>query len=54
MSQFTMEIPNGDLFLRVLHSNTVININESRYYRKEYNAKRLIEKINELVSTVNF
>lgn len=54
MSQFTMEIPNGDLFLQILHSNTVININESRYYRKEYNAKRLIEKINELISTANF
>ena len=47
----TMDMFNSDL---LFHSNVTIDINESRYYRKEYNIKRLIEKINKLKSTVNF
>ena len=50
----TMDMFNSDLLLQILHSNVTIDINESRYYRKEYNIKRLIEKINKLKSTVNF
>lgn len=43
-----MDIPNGDLFLRILNSNITIDLNESICYRE----KRLKEKIDELMSIV--
>lgn len=51
-----MDIPNGDLFLRMLNSNITIDINESNYYLKKRFEEigKIIQRIKNIENSLQF
>ena len=57
LAQMTMDMPNGDLFLRILDSNIVgIDINESNYYLKKRFEEigKIIQRIKNIENSLQF
>ena len=56
LTQMTMDIPNGDLFLQILDSNITIDLNESNYYLNKRFEKigKIIQRIKNMENSLQF
>ena len=52
----TMDMPNGDLFLRMLNSNITIDLNESNYYlnKRFEEIGKIIQRIKNIENSLQF